>query len=99
MNVKAFKTWYMIHVNNIISDNGKAARSIEILETLQKLHVFERIKEMDADKSAKRAFIIDIIKFVLMFLFNISLCGMVFSYEKFAPIITKCFGWVRPMPI
>ena len=99
MNVKAFKTWYMIHVNNIISNNDKAARSIEILETLQKLRVFEHIKEMDSDKSAKRTFILDIVKFALMFLFNISLCGMVFSYEKFAPIITKCFGWVRPMPI
>lgn len=99
MNVKAFKTWYMIHVNNIISDSKDAPRSIEILETLQKLHVFEHIKEMNSDKSANRTFVLDIVKFALMFLFNISLCGMVFSYEKFAPIITKCFGWVRPMPI
>ena len=99
MSVKAFKTWYMFHVNNIVSNSDESAQSIKILETLQRLHVFEHIKEMEADKSAKRTFIIDIIKFALMFLFNISLCGMVFSYEKFAPIITKCFGWVRPMPI
>ena len=100
MNLKAFKKWYMIHVNEIISDGSGAVHSAKILQLLNDLNVFDNIETLNKTRSnEKREFILDVIKLAASFVFNILLCGMVFSYERFAPIITKCFGWVRPMPI
>lgn len=100
MELKAFKRWYMLRVNSIISDSPDSDRSAQILQKLNDLKVFENMERMQsAKKDHSKQFILEIVKIVLSFAFNILLCGMVFSYERFAPIITKCFGWVRPMPI
>ena len=100
MKLKAFKKWYMIHVNEIISDGSGAIHSAQILQNLNNLNVFENIETLNKTRNNEnREFILDVIKLAASFVFNILLCGMVFSYERFAPIITKCFGWVRPMPI
>ena len=100
MNLKAFKKWYMIHVNEIISDGSDAVHSAKILQALNDLNVFDNIETLNKTKSNEnREFILDVVKIAVSFVFNLLLCGMVFSYERFAPIITKCFGWVRPMPI
>ena len=100
MNLKAFKKWYMIHVNEIISDGSDSVHSARILQALNDLNVFDNIETLNGIKdNKKRELILDVIKLAASFVFNILLCGMVFSYERFAPIITKCFGWVRPMPI
>lgn len=100
MELKAFKRWYMLRVNSIISDSPDSDRSAQILQKLNDLKVFENIETLNKTRSnEKREFILDVVKLAASFVFNILLCGMVFSYERFAPIITKCFGWVRPMPI
>lgn len=100
MELKAFKRWYMLRVNSIISDSPDSDRSAQILQKLNDLNVFDNIETLNETRNnEKREFILDIVKLAASFVFNILLCGMVFSYERFAPIITKCFGWVRPMPI
>ena len=100
MELKAFKRWYMLRVNSIISDSPDSDRSAQILQKLNDLKVFENIETLNETRNNEnREFILDVIKLAASFVFNILLCGMVFSYERFAPIITKCFGWVRPMPI
>ena len=39
MNLKAFKTWYMIHVNEIISDGSNAVHSAKILQPAGEIEV------------------------------------------------------------
>lgn len=59
----------------------------------------ERRKEEMEAKKDRREFWIRVAKFSASFLFNIVLCGSVFHYETVAPIITKCFAWVKPMAL
>lgn len=100
MNLNAFYAWYSVRAKSIISNSDTADLDSEILEKVEKLHIVERLNSMkQARKEIKWELILKAVSIGVSLLFNIFLVGCIFRYESFAPIITKCFGFVRPMPL
>lgn len=99
-NYNAFVAWYTIRAKSVIQNTDTAEADAEVLERVEKLHIVERLKALREEKKKHNwELILKAVTVGVSLLFNIFLVGCIFRYESFAPIITKCFGFVRPMPL
>lgn len=92
--------WYEKRVNDVLSDNEDADESYDILLKIKELGVYDIIREKQKEKKEiKWDVVLKAASLILGLMFNVFLCGCIFRYETFAPIITRCFGFIKPMSI
>lgn len=94
-----FMYWYKQRAWDILEGNENAEESYNILKRCDELHLYDRVIEQKKKRKVNWEFTFKIISLVLSLGFNLFLCGCIFQYEKFAPIISKCFGFIKPMSI
>lgn len=93
--------WYEVHTHHILANDDQADESYEVLKKAKELNLYEDIVSKKEPKEHKADWnnILKAASLIVGLSFNLFLCGCIFQYEKFAPIITRCFGFIKPMNI
>ena len=99
MKVDYFVAWYKKHARNILEGNEDAGESYDILKKCEELHLYDRIISDKKKKKVNWDIILKVASLIVGLGFNLFLCGCIFQYEKFAPIVSRCFGFIKPMAI